>query len=318
MAFTAITAAQVAVDAPYTAELGQTIKDDLDYLYAQIAAPTDVSNGGFETDSDADGVPDNWTATLYTGGSGAFDTTTPYEGAQAYKFTHPGGAGNGGGYLESGYLTISEYVSPLVQFALKNSAAGTKVVCKLRYFTAGKVYISDEDIYSSVANPTTWTLKTLWGIPPATARYMKIRLIGGLDDTDVAGDVYFDAVHYDPLPKVLYDNFTIAEGNTAAGDTTERDIGNVAIKLPKGFNFALIPCSGKNSVASQQFTIRYRIATTYSNLFYEYSAGAYNLHETILNISALSGAQTLYLQMSAPAGTSYGKKEISLATYTRQ
>ena len=39
MAFVAITATQVAVDAPLTAELGQTIKDDLDYLYANVAAP---------------------------------------------------------------------------------------------------------------------------------------------------------------------------------------------------------------------------------------------------------------------------------------
>ena len=81
MPFTAITAEQVAVDAPYTSELGTTIKDDLDYLNANVAAPTDVSNGGFEVDNDSDDVPDNWTVGLYTGGAGAFNTTTPFEGA---------------------------------------------------------------------------------------------------------------------------------------------------------------------------------------------------------------------------------------------
>ena len=333
MPFTAITAAQVAVDAPYTSELGTTIKDDLDYLNSQVAAPTDVSNGGFEVDSDADGVPDNWTKGLYTGGAGAFNTTTPYEGAQSFQFTHPGGAGNGGGYIESGYLAISEYVSPLVQFALKNSAAGTKVVCRIRYFDKDKNDLSsDEDIYSSTANPTAWTMKTLWGIPPATARYMKIRLIGGLNDTDVAGTVDFDAVHYDPFPKVLYDDFVIAGGDTNAGSYTDQN--SATIKVPKGFTAALIPVDfnyyDSGGVGGISYAgARYRIGTTYSTTVLERSERSaswtdpsYGKGVVEMDISALSGSQTLVAQ-GLVVGVSVSdhvvvSKTESVAIYVRQ
>ena len=331
MAFTAITAAQVAVNAQYSSELGNIIKDNFDDLNARITSPRDVNNGGFEVDADSDDEPDNWTVGLYTGGSAAFNTTTPYEGAQSYQFTHPGGAGNGGGYLESEYLPISENVSPLIQFALKCSAAGTKVVCRIRYFDKDKNDLSsDEDIYSSTSNPTSWTLKTLWGVPPATAAYMKIRLIGGLNDTDVAGTVDFDAVHYDPFPTVLYDDFTIANktNNTAA----YADDNNAAIKLPKGFTVALLPislvCNNSGGLyGANQFAGRYRIDTTYSTELivdgYSISTESHYGRGTVeLDISALSGAQTLYLQSKyiiTPAASAVGAaKEDTIATYIRQ
>ena len=333
MAFVAITAAQVAVDAPYTSELGTTIKDNFDYLNSQIAAPTDVSNGGFEVDTDADDEPDNWTVGLYTGGSAAFNTTTPFEGAQSYQFTHPGGAGNGGGYVESAYLAISEYISPMVQFALVCSAAGTKVVCRIRYFDKDKNDLSsDEDIYSSTSNPTSWTMKTLWGIPPATAAYMKIRLIGGLNDTDVTGTVDFDAVRYDPFPKVLYDDFTIAAGDTNAASYTDQN--SATIKVPKGFTAALIPIDfnfyDTGGVGGIIYAgARYKIGTTYSTTVLardERSASwtdpSYGKGIVELDISALSGSQTLTAQgtitgVSANDHILVSKTE-SIATYIRQ
>lgn len=328
MAFTAITAGEVAVDAPLTAELGDKIKENFDDLNSRVGSPRDVNNGGFEVDADSDDEPDNWTVELYTGGAAAFNTTTPYEGAQSYQFTHPGGAGNGGGYLESEYLPISEYVSPLVQFALKNSAAGTKVVCRLRYFDKDKVDLSsDEDIYSSTSNPTSWTLKTLWGVPPATARYIKIRLIGGLNDTDVAGTVDFDAVHFDPFPVVLYDDFTItyAEKNT----TGYEDLGHADIKLPKGFTVALLPCTIISN-CTNDIAGRFKIGTTYSTELCGAIASSYvpnsgthqNRGVLELDISALSGAQSLYLQTKSATGTGSNyngaEKVDTIATYIRQ
>jgi hypothetical protein len=333
MPFTAITTEQVAVDAPYTSELGTTIKEDLDYLNANVAAPTDVSNGGFEVDNDSDDVPDNWTVDHYTGGTSAFNTTTPFEGAQSFQFTHPGGAGNGGGYIESGYLTISEYVSPMVQFALKCSAAGTKVVCRLRYFDKDKNDLSsDEDIYSSTTNPTAWTMKTLWGIPPATSRYMKIRLIGGLNDTDVTGTVDFDAVRYDPFPKVLYDDFTIAAGDTNAASYTDQN--SATIKVPKGFTAALIPIDfnfyDTGGVGGIIYAgARYKIGTTYSTTVLErtersasWTDPSYGKGIVELDISVLSGSQTLVAQglvvgVSANDHILVSKTE-SIATYIRQ
>jgi len=194
MGYDAILSSEVDVDSPGKAELFQKIKDNFDYLYSLIGGPVEVPNGSFEIDTDADGVPDNWTLNLYAGGSAAFDTTTPAHGAKAYKFTRASGAGNGGGYLESGYMECSPIGVCVVGFSIKSSVAGLKNIVKIRYFDKDKVYISDQDVYSSTFNPTSWTRYQCSMTIPANAMYYKIRLIGGYTDTDVAGDTTYDDV----------------------------------------------------------------------------------------------------------------------------
>lgn len=331
MSYQAITTDEVTGDKPGTDSLFLKIKNNFDYLYSLAGDVIDIPNGTLEIDADADGIPDNFTRSLYSGGSGAFDTTTPAQGAKAYKFTHPGGAGNGGGYLETGYLPISEYISPKVQFKLKASVAGMKNIVRVRYFDKGKVDLSaDEDIYSSTSNPTSWTSYTKWGVPPANARYIKIQFIGGYTDTDVAGDIYFDDLHYDPLPEVLFDNFTIAKTTNNTG--AYADLNSASIKVPKGFTVALFPilidCYNTGGVYGiNQFAGRYRISSTYSLelIVTTYSLAAeshYGKGTLELNISALSGAQTLYLQsryVITPAQSVVGaSKPDTIATYIRQ
>jgi len=194
MGYDAILSTEVDVDSPGKAELFQKIKDNFDYLYSLIGGPVEVPNGSFEIDTDADGVPDNWTLNLYAGGSAAFDTTTPAHGAKAYKFTRASGAGNGGGYLESGYMECSPIGAYVIGFSIKSSAAGIKNIVKIRYFDKDKVYISDQDVYSSTSNPTSWARYQYSMTIPATAMYYKARLIGGYTDTDVAGDTTYDDV----------------------------------------------------------------------------------------------------------------------------
>src|SRR3954471_16624864 len=77
------------------------IIDNLTYLFNRQTADVSLSNGSFETDADADGYPDNWTFTQYPSGSFLRDNTDQRHGQYAAKFTSPGGAGNGGGYLHS-------------------------------------------------------------------------------------------------------------------------------------------------------------------------------------------------------------------------
>ena len=194
MAYIPFTDSEVQVDKPWGADQAQKVKGDFDYLYGQTSEKQGVFNGSFEIDSDSDGVPDGWTKNLYPGGSGAYETTDPSHGAKAYKFTHPGGASNGGGYLESDYIEITEYVLPQIDFMLKCSVAGMKNIVRLRYFDKGNAYLSQEDVYSSTSNPTAWTRKVAGGVPPATARYMKIQLISGFTDTNVAGTIMWDRV----------------------------------------------------------------------------------------------------------------------------
>jgi len=178
--------------------------------------------------------------------------------------------------------------------------------------------------------PTSWTPYTKWGVPPANARYIKIRYIGGYTDTDVAGDIYFDDLHYDPLPEVIFDDFTIANATNNTGSYA--DLNSASVKLPKGFTVALLPINivnndGGGIYGAHQFAGRYRISTTYST---ELIADGYSISTENhygrgvleLDISALSGAQTLYLQSKyviTPAASVVGaEKADSIATYIRQ
>ena len=73
MSYSALTTDETTAGKPGKQSLFRKIKDNFDYLYSLIAsqsAGAGVPNGSFEIDSDSDGVPDNWTRSLYSGGAG--------------------------------------------------------------------------------------------------------------------------------------------------------------------------------------------------------------------------------------------------------
>ena len=163
---------------------------------------SEIPNGSFEIDSDSDGIPDEWERGLYPGGEGGYDSGESAHGARSYRFVHPGGRGNGGGYLESGLFPASRLFFPPVRFACKASAAGIKVACVIRCYDAGKAFLGEREVYASVSNPTAWSLVVVTNVSgvPGGTEFVKVRLIGGKDDTDAAGTVWFDAVGVEGLP----------------------------------------------------------------------------------------------------------------------
>ena len=77
-----------------------------------------IPNGSFE-DVTA-GVPDGWTETEHSAGTGSVDTATPAHGATAYKFVSAGAPG--GGYLETtDFFNCSPQKPIVVDFLLKSS-----------------------------------------------------------------------------------------------------------------------------------------------------------------------------------------------------
>lgn len=271
MGYEAILSSEVDVDSPGKAELFQKIKDNFDFLYAMQAGPIEIPNGSFEIDTDLDGIPDNWSRNLYAGGSAAFDTTTPAHGAQGYKFTRASGAGNGGGYLESGYLEISEVGVYLVSFDIKSSVAGLKNIVKVRYFDKSKTYLSDQDIYSSTSNPTSWTRYLLILSVPANARYCKIRLIGGYTDTDVAGDTHYDDVAINGRTT----NQSLLKTATGSVFTTSATLENITLPGGEYGFYPQVKCD--NSVGLIDAKIAYEgaaIGSSYvTNIALAYPAG---------------------------------------------
>lgn len=193
MAYEAITDNDIVVGKPTKRSLWQKVKGNFEHLFS-IAVEGGLKNGSFETDTDEDGIPDNWTRSLYPGGTAGFDTDNPMHGARAYRFTHPGGAGNGGGYLDSDYIEVSSLDQHYVKFSLRSSAAGIKNIVQLRYYDKDKVFASSTDLYNAAAPDTAARSLSYNFTPPANARYIKIRLIGGYTDTAVAGSTYFDGV----------------------------------------------------------------------------------------------------------------------------
>lgn len=238
MAFTALSNTEIAVGKPITQELMQKIKDNFDYLAGlQDPGLSGVFNGSFENDTDSDGIPDGWTRNLYPGGAGAIISTSGTIGAKSYQFTHPGGAGNGGGYLDSEYIEINENISPAVQASVySNAALVLEIVC--RYYDKDKVYISDETLYTVSTSLGAWVEKSLYGIPPANAKFMKVRLIGGKDSASTAGVARFDNVRVEVCPRMLSENVPFSQNSTNSNSFAT--LTTATCKLPKGFSRMLI------------------------------------------------------------------------------
>ena len=331
MAWDAIDSTEIEVSDPVTNELMTKIKDNFDYLYgesATVGGTSGVANGSFEIDADGDGIPDSWTVTAYTGGACALDTVTPAHGAKGVKMTHPGGAGNGGGHYESGYIECSEKVADAISMIHWASAAGMKNQVIIRYFTAAKVDISsDETIYDSTANPTAETLIVMGFTPVATARFLKIRLVGGYTDTDVAGVAHFDRIELggSELIRGLSADFTISEKISAEGPWGDRGSSAITIPVLNMPVLLVFPVEIKIHYTTGGYFddpptsppagyCRFRVGADYSEVI-EANHGGYVekvIHFHLSNLSAIS--QTIYLQTAK--GTSawvYAKKTTARA-----
>jgi hypothetical protein len=256
MAYDAITAEEIAQDQPVTEPLLTKVKGNFEYLYSMITSPVGVPNPSFENDTDVDGTPDNWTLNLYTGGTFDLDDTSPNHGAKCAKFTHPGGAGNGGGYLTSSYLECSPTIYYWLSFLLWASAAGMKNIVSVKFYDEDQSYLSETVLLSSTSNPATATFYTYVFIPPAGARYMKIVLTGGYNDTDVAGSAYFDAVEIGNdlarRPPVTAGSLVlVASAPTERGGTDSwSQIKEVTINRPGAYRVSWSSTNANNTYAT--------------------------------------------------------------------
>lgn len=299
MAFSAINTSEIQVKKPVTRSLWQKVKDSLDYLNSLISGMGDngVVNGSFELDADANGVPDTWTLSAYPGGSGAIDATVQAHGLNSFKFVHPGGAGNGGGYLRSDYIRCSQYKSEVLSLLLWASASTVKNMILIRYYTAAKVFISSTTVYSSILNNSTPTAVLGGFTPPATARWFTVDLIGGYTDTAVAGSIWFDSVSNDinylffkALPILAFTHSCVSSGSGTSG--TWADIGtSVAVKNNAfGLESALLTISGYSLTSTDATDFRLKI-TTGSGTYYS-------------DVTSTTGAGTVAATFIATIGVS--------------
>ena len=198
MTWNPIQSADIAAGAPVLGPtgFGQKVIDCFTYLYGQVATPPAFpENGSFEVDSGGVGVPDHWTPTAYPGGAVAEDTANPGHGQMCIKMTQPSGAGNGGGYIDSDYCPVQGGLSYALSWVLLASVAGIHVKAQVLQYHADKTTgAAALTLYDSTTNPTSWTRERASFTPDAATRYVKVRLIGGYTDTNIAGTVSFDDV----------------------------------------------------------------------------------------------------------------------------
>jgi len=184
--------------------LADTIIDDLTYLYGQLASATvdkaAIVNGSFEIDGDADGVPDGWTKSDFTGGvlsitgNGLTDTNC-YSGARAIKYVHPGGASKGGGTITSTEFEVVPSKTYAFSWVTFSTASGLINITYVEWYTAAKTLISTTTLETlSANNPSSWSQQGSIAVPPSTARFAKLKFSLGDSSGSTGGSVYLDAV----------------------------------------------------------------------------------------------------------------------------
>lgn len=168
-----------------------------------------VPNGSFEIDTDADLVPDSWTLSSEAGATNALDTSESTDGAQSFRFTS---SGSGGGSLVADEFFPVNDVDPLrVNLDLRSTVAAVRNIVRVEWYDVSQVFISASDAYDSTANPLVFTTQNLVAIPPALARFAKLRLIGVDPSVALAGSTFFDrvSVFYPAVVTGVFDNITI-------------------------------------------------------------------------------------------------------------
>lgn len=236
MAYISIATTEIAVDKPLTNELMTKIKDNEDYLYGELGALTArLINPSFDVDSDADGIPDSWTVTLYSGGAASLTTAVPSHGDKCMKFVHPGGAANGAGNILSDFIPISTMQDWQLSYDLRSSVA-MRNAAQVHYYKVDQTSIDTTQVrFETGVSPSTSTAGFVRFAhivsPSASARYAKILLIAGTTTANVAGDAYYDNVAFDSIePYAPGTRFVVEAGYISMGGSSQTII---SYKVPR-------------------------------------------------------------------------------------
>lgn len=211
MSYDRLTDAETESGAFILSTTARKIQSNQDFFASQIGtlAAIQLSNGSFEIASDAaqPHLPDNWDLTRFPNGVFVLDITASRHGEKIAKFTHPGGAGNGGGQLISDFFETSpDPVAQALAVTFWTTDVDVRIQVIILYFDEDQVSLgADETLYNhndagtgpDPGNTTTaGDRHVLTMSVPATARYLKVQLVGGATDTDpgTSTDIYFDEV----------------------------------------------------------------------------------------------------------------------------
>lgn len=190
--------------------------DNLNDLNDRVGASGNqgLLNGSFEEGTvGASNTPSSWSWTA--SGSGGTYALTSTSGEQAhgqngFKITHPGGASNGGGYIQTDeFIPVGQGDFVYLGWKLKVSAAnGAQNKVTLLWYKPDQTAstTTSTDIYNSTDGPTSWTQCFSGAKIPSDATFYKVRLLGGDTATDPGSstDIFFDDVRVVDGPGDVY------------------------------------------------------------------------------------------------------------------
>ena len=153
MAFNPINERDILPGRPSSSiDLWDKVKNNFDYLHGYQGSGTSgdnlIINPSFEIDADNNLLPDSWHIhTIFPGGKielvpNPNDNTRPLEGKRSLKISTTGGAGNGGGIIESDYFPVM--YTNYYTFDINNNSMFDKatIVC----YDENGVYLGEYDL----------------------------------------------------------------------------------------------------------------------------------------------------------------------------
>lgn len=328
-----ITEQEIATGAPVVGVdgfAGKT-KRNFDALSAALGevGVSQIANGSFEV-VDNDLIPVAWQFYDYPNGSHSSSGTSAH-GARSMSFTHPGGAGNGGGYGESDYLACfyGSYDFNALVWA-DSPVVHAKVV--LRFFDAAQVdLLADLVIWDSSGGVPTDPYNLSPEIDtPAGSRFLKVIIYGGIDDLDsiVETNVYFDDIRLTPkvpinLNTVYRDNTediyrSIVDVDSGAGSWISR--GSQVLTLDMidggGGDEVWLACTAGvyTSISSNTTSVRIKIGSVYSNVFESAAPSAWRYGQLLIKLKGITSPEVTVEFQSKISYGGVGTAEIRITS----
>ena len=201
-----IVSSRYAVDAPTSEDLFSDIISQITSNTGAISSVNQlgnsisIGNGSFEDDANLVVQPESWNFTGLTGGSGLVTTTDSYHGARSYRVTHPGGAGKGGGMLDTGVMGTSGFIPVCIGqslemwFGMKSSVSNVRVMVDAYWYDNNQSLIgSAVNIFDTTGISTTWRTYVAGCDPvmtPTAARFVQFRFTLGATTVDPGSVAY--------------------------------------------------------------------------------------------------------------------------------
>jgi len=302
--FTSIADAAIDPDSPITTGLLTQIRDSLVHLEEWLGhsftaaqdhnhdgvnsalvptGPNALRNASFEDNESG------WTFTDYSGGSHGQESANDMHGANSMAFTSTVLA-NGGGYaLSSEFIAIGGSIRIPWSVWLKGSVANVSARLELVWYDDAQAQISTTSVVDLTNTPTAATYYRGDETSPASARFVKLRITGGVPAAGTAtGTVYFDGLFLANEPVIIQ----IRQADLATTTGSVSTTGSGHFTLPGG-TYGFYPQHWRSATTAS-------INAWFVNAFIVSTAPTTYLYLAITGGGGTVYSQQRYVQASPP------------------